>query len=259
MKKTNTPTPKFAIAALRVELASSAPSELRLLPAGHFKARDGRPHELPDGWYLDTHAAHRLIQRAKLRVDDAVIDYEHQTLNSEANGKPAPAAGWFNPRLLQWRADGLYATDVWWTASAKAALEAKEYRYFSPVIEYNPKTGEVLGVAMGALTNYAAIDGLDGLSQLAAAKFDFSSLSNPSLSNHPKESFMDREQLIALLGLAADATDEQITAAINELKAKAANEAEQIAALKTEVAALKTAPSPTPNPAQYAPVAVVEA
>jgi len=258
MKTQNTPKSSknaFAVAALRTSLRASAPAELRLLPAGRFKARDGRPHEVPEGWLIDADVAARLIARANLRSDDAVIDYEHQTLYSEKNGQPAPAAGWFSPKSLEWRADGLYATDVRWTATAELSIAQDEYRYLSPVIEYNPSTGEVLGVAMAAITNYAAVDGLDGLAQRAALKFNF--------SNHPQEHDVNREQLIALLGLAEDATDEQITAALTDMKAKSAEAVEaaaEVEALKTQVAALKATPNhKAPDPAKYAPVGVVEA
>lgn len=263
MNKSNThkkPTVAFAVAALKVDLAGSPPNEIRLLPAGRFKARDGRPHELPQGWHVDADSAARLIARAQLRADDAVIDYEHQTLHSEHNGQPAPAAGWFSPQQLEWRDDGLYATNVRWTPTAELSVAQSEYRYISPVIEYHPTTGEVLGVAMAALTNYAAIDGLDGLSglsKLAAAKFDFNSLTTTDF-NH-QEKTMDRAQLIALLGLAAEATDEQIKTSIAALQSKADDQATVAAALSAEVAALKAAGAAQPDPSKYVPVGVVEA
>lgn len=231
-KRTSTSS-AIALAACRVELGRTAPTELRLIPAGHFKARDGRPYQFAQGWHLDAAGAARLIAQAALRADSGVIDYEHQTLNVEKNGQPAPAAGWFDMTKLEWRADGLYATGVEWTAAARGAIEAGEYRYLSPVMKYHPDTGEVLSIEMAALTNYPAIDGLDGLAVRAAARFNLTSPTNP------EDSIVDREKLISLLGLKTDASDADIEAAIAALKAG------DVEALKTQVATLQTAAAET--------------
>lgn len=145
------------IAALSVSLtAGAAPSEIRLLPVGRFAASDGsgRPAGIPAGWLLDEPAAAALIAQAALRAADFVIDFEHQTLHKEANGQPAPAAGWF--KALQFRpGDGLYATDVRWTPRAAAMIAAGEYKYISPVFNYAPD-GRVLALGPAALTNTPA-------------------------------------------------------------------------------------------------------
>ena len=46
------------------------------------------------------------------------------------------------------------------TERAKQQIRAGEYRYFSPVIQYSSKTGEVAKLLMGALTNNPAIHGM---------------------------------------------------------------------------------------------------
>lgn len=153
-----------------------APSEFRLMPAGTFKAKDGRPYGL-QGWNLSDAAAWAIIGRAQRQRDRFLIDYDHQTLND--NGTRAPAAGWFS--RLEWRpGDGLYAAGVEWTAAAQAAIQAKEYRYISPVLTYDPKSGNVTGLLMAAIVNYPAIDGLTDLA--AAAHFRFSHQAAPDLS-----------------------------------------------------------------------------
>ncbi len=238
-----------AVAVCSVDLGGVAPSEIKLTPAGHFRARDGRPSEVPTGWYIDAELAGRIIARAQLQADDFLIDYEHQTLYTKENGQPAPAAGWWSAANMQWReGDGLYATGVRWTAAAKAAIEAEEYRYLSPVLYFDPATGDVLLVVMAALVNYAAIDGLDGLAVQAAAKFDL---------NPREEDTVNREQLIALLGLSATATDDDIQTTLTALKARA----EQVEGLTGQIAALKAAQpeSGKPDPAQYVPLAQFEA
>ena len=232
-----------AVAACVVELTGGAvPTEIQLVPAGEFRARDGRPAGVK-AWRLDAASAARIIDAAARAVGDFVIDYEHQTLLSEENGLPAPAAGWY--KKLEWREGvGLHAVDVRWTTRAKAHIEAGEYRYISPVLQYDGKTGVVLAVRMAALTNYPALDGHSDLAVRAAAKFQ---------STTQEENDVDRKQLIAMLGLADDAGDTQITEALASLKAKAAT-AEQ---KDTEIAGLK-ASAGTPDPAKFVPLATFE-
>lgn len=225
-----------AVAALTVELSSGGEA-LRVLPAGNFRARDGRPSDVP-AWKLDAQSANKLIAKLHQRADALVIDYEHQTLHAASNGRDAPAAGWMPPKF-EYRADGLHAASVEWTARAKAAIDAKEYRYFSPVFLYDKRTGEITDLLMGALTNSAGLDGLTDLSERVAARF--------SIQPH-EDTTMTKEQL-ALLGLAENATDEHITAALTALKSRAD-------AATTELAALK---AQSPDPTKYVPIAAVTA
>jgi phage I-like protein len=152
------------IAACTTLPITSPAKMFRLLPAGHFRASDGRPKEVAS-WFLDGAIAAKLIRAATAQNVDFVIDYEHQTLQAAQNGKPAPAAGWFHK--LEWRdGDGLYVTDARWTDAAEKMLTAQEYRYISPVFQYDSKTGDVEKLVNAALTNNPA---LDGLTDLAAA------------------------------------------------------------------------------------------
>ncbi len=234
------------------KLNGHAPAEIKLTPAGRFKAKDGRPQNLP-GWLMTDRSAASVIAAASAQQDQLLIDYEHQTLYSRENGQPSPAAAWF--KNLEWRPDdGLYATGVEWTAAAKASIEAKEYRYISPVLAYNKQTGEVTAVLMAALVNYPAID---GLTDLAAAHFSFASEHDPK--NHPEPPTQEKpmnQALKALLGLADDATDEQINTAVAALQ----QQLDQVETLTDEVAALKAnADTDTPDPAKYVPVETMTA
>lgn len=141
-------------------------SVVQLFPSGQFRAADGRPHELP-AWWIDASTAANLIRRASNRQTPFVIDYEHQTLHTEKNGQPAPAAGWFP--AIEWRSGGLFATDVTWTHKAKAMIAAGEYRFISPVFTYSQATGEIQELLHAGLTNVPAIDGMDQL-RLEAAR-----------------------------------------------------------------------------------------
>lgn len=235
---------EVAVAACIGELPQgSAPSEILLIPAGDFRARDGRPEKL-SSWKMTAERARQMIIRAEAAKGDSVIDYEHQTLLAEANGKPAPASGWY--KRLEWReGSGLWATDVRWTETAKTHIENGEYRYISPVFEYDKKTGEVTAILMAALTNYPALDGHSDLAARAAARF-----------NQPSEedNTVDRDELIKLLGLDKDASDEQINQAMTALKAKA----DSVDQKDAEIASLK-AGNGKPDPAKFVPVETFEA
>lgn len=209
----------LALAACLIELPSDSDgADLHLLPAGPFRAMDGRPADAPH-WVLSPERAAALSARIAARKTARVIDYEHQTLHAERNGQPAPAAGWFH--RVTWRDDGLHAQDVEWTARAKDAIAAREYRYLSPVFTYSTGTGEIVDLLHAALTNTPA---LDDLSAVAARFFSHEDVSMPFSS-----------AVYTALDL-ADGADE--------------------AAVVERIAALKTA---APDPAQYVPVAALTA
>lgn len=242
----------MAFAALRFTVSEGA--EVQLTPDGMFRSIDGRPHNVP-GFVMGEVVAQRLLAALRGRNNDIVVDYEHQTLYAESNGKPAPAAGWIDPQTIEYRpGSGLYAR-VRWTQTALAHIKADEYRYLSPVLVYDPHTGEVLNLQHVALTNSPAVDGMAAVEALRAR------FTPDNQEDHP----VNREELIALLGLAADATDEHIMAAIKSLQ----DGQTQAAALRAElgmaeggdakqaVAALKA--QVKPDLSQYAPLDVVEA
>lgn len=112
-----------------------------------------------------------IIGTANARANEFVIDYEHQSLNANRNGAPAPAAGWF--KRMEWRdGDGLYVIDARWTDIAAKMIATREYRYISPVFTFD-KSGNVSSILSAALTNTPA---LDGLTDLAAARYAGSSV-----------------------------------------------------------------------------------
>lgn len=243
-------------AALSFALSPNALGEIQLFPAGEFRSRDIRPVGIA-GWKIDAAIAARVIARASARKTPFVIDYEHQTLNAEKNGQPAPASGWFQGAGLVWREPasigangpvegGLYATGVAWTVKAKSYIEAQEYKFISPVFSYDMKSGEVLQIEMAALTNNPGLDGMDAVEALATSFFRSQEPTN--------RKDQDMKALAVLLGLPEDATEAEINAALVALKAEADTQKAEIAALKTETAALKTK---SPDPAKYVPIETV--
>lgn len=153
------------IAILHSELRKPA-SSFRILPAGAFRALDGRPTDLTS-WVLTPQRAEDLVSQAANRLHDYIIDYEHATLTQAKHGNAAPAAGWFKSlRFIP--EDGLYADEVKWTERAAAYIESCEYRYVSPVFTFDPKSGEVLKLHSLAITNDPGLGGLTDLAALSA-------------------------------------------------------------------------------------------
>ncbi len=231
MKRSNSPA--VGIAACLFELRADS-REIQLLPAGEFRARDGRPEKLKS-WRVDAAIAAQIIDLAAEQKTPFVIDYEHQTYNVEGNGQPAPAAGWF--KTLEWREGlGLFAVDVEWTDRAKNMIAAKEYRFISPVFKFDTKTGAVLQLLMAAVTNNPGIDGMAAIAARAESRFHEDNLKEtPAM-----------KALLKLLGLADDATEEQAVAALKKIT-------DDRAAADQEIATLK-AKSETPDPAKFVPI-----
>jgi phage I-like protein len=232
----------ICVAALSLALtaagqaAQTAPTEIRILPAGAFKAVDGRPGKTSsDGhWHLTAELARKVIDAVAAQGNDIVMDYEHQSLLSKENGKPAPAAAWL--KTLEWRdgpADqaGLWATDVTWTAKAKAAIEAGEYRYLSPVFAYDDQ-GRVLRLDSVALTNKPALDVLDPMTQRAALSrmqiFDFQPALEGETMTPEQIAALTQERDTAKTSLAA------LTTQVAALTAERDQTATQLAALKAD-------------------------
>ena len=242
-----------AVAALTVQISDRSGKCIQLLPAGRFSSVDGRPASIAacKDWMCGPDQGRAVAALAARQANPMVIDYEHQTINTAQNGQPAPAAGWFKD--LEWRdGQGLFATDVEWTPAAATAIANGEYRYISPVFEFNAQTGEVQRMRMAALTNNP---GLDGMQTVALSAF-FPSTQEPQMNKL-------LQALLTALGLDAQASEDQAVTALNSYLAKARSDADQVAALTAEktnaalqIAAL-TAAAGKPDPAKFVPVNVV--
>lgn len=249
-KATQQQSTRPAVAVLALEIEAGA-AVVQLTPDGVFRARDGRPRALP-GWRVTAELAERIVARLRGRKTRVVVDYEHQTLHAENNGQPAPAAGWIDPAQVRYEPGTGLVAPVEWTARAKAMIDAGEYKYLSPVLPYDPKTGDVLDLLQVALTNFPALDGMAPVSALSA-HFDLDPPSNGG-------STVDKTQLAKLLGLADDATEEQITTAITALKAAADEHAAALKAKDEELAALKTkVDTGKPDPGKFVSIDAFEA
>jgi phage I-like protein len=112
-------------------------------------------------------------------------------------GGTAPAAGWITQ--LQVRDGGSVWGKVEWTDLGLEAVGKKRYRGISPVFAYDKDSGRALGLASAALTNNPNLD------LVALNARQTSQQETPSMPAWLKK----------LLGLADDATEEQVKTALN--------------------------------------------
>jgi phage I-like protein len=251
-------TTQPSIASCSLALAATG-GAIQIFPAGEFSVPHGAM--LGEGpWRLDAASAQRLIARVAARKNPLVIDFEHQTLMSRENGKPAPAAGWIQPDSLEWRDDGLWAAGVEWTADAEAMIQAGQYKFLSPVFTFDPASGAPQDLLNVALTNNPAIDGMSAVAVAAASLY-----AQPP-ETPPVNELLDELRECLNLPTAATAADvsAELTKIIGLIQtvpiagAKATGGKigllAAIQAQQAEIAALK---SQAPDPARFVPVSAV--
>lgn len=226
----------------------------KLLPAGTFTTRDGRG-PFTTGGKADMQA---IVDRAKafLGGTEMMIDYDHQILSAAPSGGTARAAGWVKD--FQVREDGIYAK-VEWTAAARQAIKAGEYRYLSPLFYPEKDTGRVVLLRNAALVNAPALD-LEAIAAAAAGTL--------TLKNNEGEAM---DKILEALGLKPGDGEAAALAAISQLKTGVSAVAaaagvdgvnlSDLTALAAGVAALKAASQNPgqPDPAKYVPVEAVAA
>lgn len=178
----------------------SVPEWVHLIPAGPFSGRDGRgPYQLDGKSVLEIFAQWGA---------DLSVDYEHQSLNTLDNGQPAPAAGWV--KSLELRDDGIWGR-VEWTDRAAAMIAAREYRYLSPVFDYD-RGGVVFRLLNVGLTNNPNLY-LTALNR----REGFSSAHSTKGGNVDLKDIIER--LRYMLNLPSLATPEEVVAELDKLKA----------------------------------------
>jgi len=173
-----------------------APDWIELIPTGPtVTGRDGRT------WLFDDLAQQLVLSAFISRGIDMVIDWEHSTEVVAPQGEPAPAAGWID--RLELRSGALWG-HVTWTPRAGAQVATREYRFVSPVFDYDDTYRRILRMVSVGLTNKPNL-------VLTAL-------------NHEQSETQKMAIPLALavsLGLDASATDEQALAAVSQLKATA--------------------------------------
>jgi phage I-like protein len=171
-----------------------------------------------------------------------LVDYEHASFDEDGS---TAAAGWLGKPAV--RAGGLYGPIRW---TNETEITSGRYRYLSPVFA----AGESLQWLGGnrfrvtsliglAVTNKPNIPALDPLSNRDAPGDENQTTTTPHTTTNTGEPHAPvthmKEKLIALFGLPADATDEDIFAAASALKtAQDALAGEVLENRKQEAAAL---------------------
>lgn len=215
-----------------------------LIPAGKFSARDGRgPFVAGVRADMETIVART---RAYHGATEILVDYDHQSVFAAKNGVggTAKAAGWL--KQLEVRNDGIYGR-IEWTAAARAAIRAGEYRYLSPVIPSRKSDGRILMILNVALTNSPAVD-LETVA--ASASFNqttVAALSRLGVTMDGQAHTNKLEQAAALLGLEAGADGSAVAARLRELLGIAKG-----------IPELANALSAQPDPAAFVPLAVFQ-
>lgn len=187
------PTRTAFCTALTQSDTAAAPTEVQLIPAGpSVRGRDGRT------WTFDGADAQVVITTFSAGGIPLVIDREHATQHRAPQGLDAPAAGWIESLNMR---DGALWGQVQWTNSGQAQVAGREYRYLSPVFDYDPATGRIARLVSAGLTN----------------------LPNLHLQALNQEQAMERTTALiaaiaAAFSLPADATDDALATAINQLK-----------------------------------------
>ncbi len=160
-----------------------------------------------------------------IKVDAALVS--KFVANWKANGSPALpvdyhheegdiASGWIES--LEARDDGLWG-QIGWTKTARAHIVDDEYRYLSPTFALE-STDRRSGKPQGPWLYGAALLNdpfFDSMPRVAASVIPDST--QPPTASVAKEQHLNRKLLCARLGLAEDATDEQINAALEKFNA----------------------------------------
>jgi len=183
------------VIALNFELPSdgSVPAMIELIQPGmEIVGRDGRQ------WINDKPQA--VVDALNATGVDLVIDFEHATELKAPNGEKAPAAGWVNG--FEVRDGGAVWGEASWTPAGQEAVANQEYRYLSPVLLFEKISKRIRSLSSIGLVNKP-------------------NLFNTALNRQqtPAEEVKPMlKKLLAKLGLAESATEEQALNALGTLQ-----------------------------------------
>lgn len=199
---------------------------IQILPLGEVHTVDGRFLRVTET------GLKKMLATWETHKTELVVDYEHNSLNPFAAENPA--AGWVES--LEIREDGVYA-QVRWTARAKGMIEAREYRYISPVVGLDADTDEAVALYSVAITNTPAIDGMQPLAAsktvvvtgaAPAPTSDSSDIVNPNSG--------DTQMIEALASeLGVEATTEAIKEHFVSLKSKVEEQEQELVTATTKL------------------------
>lgn len=194
MNTPNAPQLHTTSTALCFELSADVPEWVEVLPPGpKVVGRDGR------SW---TYSADEVLAGTKAHTNgaDLPFDYFHATELKAPLGEDAPASGWAREYRVNER--GAVEARVEWTAKARNAIQAREYRYLSPVFIYDD-SGRIHRFSSFGLTN--------------KPNLVIKALNAEQQPHHQENHPMLAAAIRAALGLPETATEEEAVAAIKKL------------------------------------------
>ncbi|MFN3749255.1 MAG: phage protease, partial [Sphingorhabdus sp.] len=229
-----------------------------LMPMGEHVPRNGKPAKiiLRDRAHAEAVVA---ATQSMLGKTDMMYDYDHQAPRAPGVAGKAVAAGWIKPSTLQVADDGIWG-EVEFTAQAAEHIVNREYRYSSPYFFHRP-TGEVTRIVNMALTNTPNLD----MPAIASA------IGEADGTTEEEEDVMKFKAIASALGLAEDADEAGIIAAIAPLKEKSeqfdacasavgvdlAKDGTELASVASAVTALKDAKPGNPDPKKFVSIETV--
>ena len=179
------------------------PSELVILKWGD--------NETPDGIVKVGPATLRSLaaNQKATNFDRVCLDYNHNTVPGSPfyKGEPNEVAAYGIPSVVE--GVGLKLCSLEWTESAPKYVGGGHYRDLSPAIKVDPATNEVIFLHSAAVCRQGAVTGLI--------------LNSASSTQHKtkKENTMDpKKLLLTILGLADDASDQEIQDAAQKMGEK---------------------------------------
>jgi phage I-like protein len=203
----------------KIEAGKDLPARLLIVPWGTNKTNQG-----PITCNATT-LRELLANQLLLKRDRVAIDFQHSTVEGSKwyKGEPAKVAAFASLEVVE--GEGIYLTNIEWTAEGKEFAAGGHYPDLSPALVTN-KAGEVVLIHSAGLVRQGEIDGV--------TLFSAESL------NTLKSTMNHREILLKLLGLAEDATDEQITSAVETFSAKKPDEStEEVKAMAARIEKLE--------------------
>lgn len=203
--------PNTALMAEQVLPADgTAPDWIHLIPTtkGVVATADKRgPYNVTD--------ASAIIAASFANTDALEIDINHSTFHAAPQGQRSDAVGWIDQ--METRPDGIWG-HVQWNDEGRALVERRAYRRISPVVIHDAAKN-ITRIANASLVNRPNFRGLAALNQ-----------ENPMPL---------MERLAELLGLGADATDDQVVNAVKTAKSAKTETAAAQAAQPEELIALQ--------------------
>ena len=190
-----------------VSNGAAVPEWIQLLPSisGDVETGDARgPYHVTD--------VNHIIAESFADADRLPIDENHSIDLAAPKGLPAPARGWITE--MQSRENGLWGKVDWNEAGAEL-VKTRAYRGISPVIVHD-KAKNILRILRASLINKPNLRGMIAL-------------------NQENDDMPLQETVAKLLGLAVDANEAAITAAITTLNDKDAGNATALQSSLSEI------------------------